>query len=362
MKVAFFFPIGGGFRELEKTGQDKRFEESELSHYSKSFEKVTIFSYLKESRVLSKRITLITNKINIHRFFYTFLIPFIYRKEIIEADILRGSQLTSTIPCIVSKIFFGKKFVFNHAYDHAEFSRIKGSLPTALILKLWEKVAIKLADGVIAANPVLTTKTKSLNKNTIYLPNGVDLNLYKFRKRKNKKITKLLFVGRLEIQKNLENFLLAVKLLNKRHMEISIIGDGSLKVKLQELAKDLSLRVIFSSFVENKRLLDYYYWADIFVLASIAEGSPKVLLEAQATGLPVVANESFASNIVKNGRTGIFCQSGPKSIASAIEKLVANTNLRKTIADNARQEIEKNYDIKKIMQKEIYFLKQTAHA
>ena len=361
MNIAFFFPIGSGFKELERTGQGKRFEQAELSHYIKSFDKITLFSYIKESRIFPKKVTLLGNAKNIHRFIYTFLMPFIHTKKIKEADILRGSQLTSTIPCIVSKIIFGKKFVFNHAYDHAEFSKIKGDMLTALILNLWEKAVIRLADGVITANPVLTKRVKSVNKNTIYLPNGVDLSLFKFQRRKSSKITRLLYVGRLEKQKNLEKLLLAVKQLNKGHIEVLIIGEGSQKAKLKKLAKSLASKVVFLPFIENKRLLDYYYRADIFVLASLAEGSPKVMLEAQATGLPVVVNESFARNIVKNSRTGIFCRSDPKSIAYALEKLVENTRLRETIAQNARKEIEKSFDIKKIMQKEINFLKKTAY-
>ena len=362
MKIAFFFPIGGGFKELKKTGQDKRFEKAELSQYVKSFDKITLYSYIKESRLLPKKVTLLGNKKNIHRFIYTFLIPFLYIKQIKEADILRGSQLTSTIPCIVSKIFLGKKFVFNHAYDHAEFSKIKGDWFSALILKLWEQAAIRLANGIIAANPILTKRVKTLNKNTIYLPNGVDLSMYKFRRRKSKKITRLLFVGRLEKQKNLENLLLGVKQFNGKDIEVMMIGEGSLKTKLKEMTKSLSLKVVFLPFVENERLLDYYYRADIFVLASLAEGSPKVVLEAQATGLPVVVNESFAKGLIKNGQTGIFCQSDPKSIASALRKIVGNTKLKETVANNARQETENNYDIKKIMQKEINFLKKTAYA
>src|SRR3990167_10771288 len=128
MKIAFFFPMGGGLSELKKSGQLTRFEKTELSEYVKSFNKVALFSYLNETRQLYKRVELLGNKKSLHRYVYAFLMPFFYAKEIREADVLRGSQLTSTIPCIVSKIIFGKKFVFNYAYDHAEFSKIEGDV------------------------------------------------------------------------------------------------------------------------------------------------------------------------------------------------------------------------------------------
>ena len=362
MKIAFFFPMGGGLSELKKSGQLTRFEKTELSEYVKSFNKITLFSYLNESQKLYKKIKLLGNKKSLHRYVYAFLMPFIYAKEIREADVLRGSQLTSTIPCIVSKIIFGKKFVFNYAYDHAEFSKIEGDVARALILKLWEAIAVRLADGITAATSVLKNRLQNINRNTIFLPNGVDLDLFKIKKKQNNKTTRLLFVGRLEKQKNLENFLLGVKRLNRKNVEVEVIGEGSLKAKLERLAKSLGLNVVFLPYIENEKLLDYYYRADIFVLSSFAEGSPKVMLEAQATGTPVIANKNFARSLIKDGITGILCESNPKSITNALQKLVRNTKLRKTIANNARQEIEKNYDIKKIMQTEIKFLKKIAYA
>ena len=192
--------------------------------------------------------------------------PFIYAKEIREADVLRGSQLTSTIPCIVSKIIFGKKFVFNYAYDHAEFSKIEGDVARALILKLWEVIAVRLADGITAATSVLKNRLQNINKNTIYSPNGVDLDLFKIKKKQKNKTTRLLFVGRLEKQKNLENFLLGVKRLNRKNVEVEVIGEGSLKAKLERLAKSLGLNVVFLPYIENEKLLKVLFFSLFFLI------------------------------------------------------------------------------------------------
>lgn len=86
---------------------------------------------------------------------------------------------------------------------------------------------------------------------------------------------------------------------------------------------------------------------DIFVLTSRAEGIPTVVLEAMATGLPVVTNDiGSVSEVLKNNNTGIIVRDlAPNDIASAILSLLNDPSLRSRLGSNARQYVIDKFDV-----------------
>lgn len=91
---------------------------------------------------------------------------------------------------------------------------------------------------------------------------------------------------------------------------------------------------------------------DIFVLPSLKEGLPYVLLEAGLAELPVIAtNVGGIPEIIENGVSGILIPpANQKEIADAIEKLIKDEKLRKTLAQNLRQKILKEFPFGKMLQ------------
>jgi glycosyltransferase involved in cell wall biosynthesis len=77
---------------------------------------------------------------------------------------------------------------------------------------------------------------------------------------------------------------------------------------------------------------------DVFVLASRHEGSPLALLEAMATGVPVVATRvSGLAEVVRHGTTGVLVEpEQPQALADAVINLLADAHLRRSLADAAR--------------------------
>jgi glycosyltransferase involved in cell wall biosynthesis len=88
---------------------------------------------------------------------------------------------------------------------------------------------------------------------------------------------------------------------------------------------------------------------DIFVLTSRAEGIPTVILEAMATGLPVVSNDiGSVAEIVVNNHNGILVRKlDSGEIASAIQLLISDETLRYELGAASRDEVIKNFNIKK---------------
>lgn len=145
------------------------------------------------------------------------------------------------------------------------------------------------------------------------IPNGVDTEYFK-PDRRVKKEKAILFVGRLIKRKRADWLLKAFCKLPsklKKSWEVWIVGEGPEKINLQKLAIELGIKdnVKFWGRLNKKRLRKIYQKSRIFVLPSYNEGMSNSLLEAMATGLPVIAADTGGVNnfigknmIIKNKR------------------------------------------------------------
>jgi len=363
MNLGILLPIGSSLTDQKKTGQDKRFIEYYLKNYNRFFEKIFIFSYGKEKFSFPSKCFLVANKFSLNRFLYSFLLPFLNFKMIREIDVFRVMQLTGTIPAILTKIFFQKKFVFTYGYDYVAFAKLEGQKIRPILLKLLEKIAMKVCSGAIVTTKILEKKLqkKYPKIKLFYLPNGVDIKKFKPRSpitNHQLPITKLLFVGRLEKQKNLKNLIEVVALLkNKNKISLLFIGQGKLKLQLLKLAKNLGVNLKISNPVSHIKLVKYYQRADIFCLPSFLEGQPKVLLEAMACGLPCLVGNYAGVEEFQNKKEILTTGFKANQIAYNLEKLIKNQKLKKTLSRNSRKRVEKDFDIDKLLLKEINILR-----
>ena len=147
--------------------------------------------------------------------------------------------------------------------------------------------------------------------------------------------TRLLFVGRLVPVKGLAYLFEAVRLLLHDGVPVRLIlvGAGPCRKTLITLAAEhkLTSAVEFTGEVSfGPRLLALYREADIFVLPSLSEGTPRVLWEAMAAGLPIVATRvGGVPEIIQHGETGLLV--GPRSaqqLASSIRRMIEDEELR----------------------------------
>ena len=219
------------------------------------------------------------------------------------------------------------------------------------MLKVYKPLLLK---RVLRAASFVTvfTKEQKLEVNSKYgvdlakikvIPNGVEEIFYYNKPRKLHKKPRLLFVGRLEIQKNLPLLLNALDGISEQ-FETTIVGEGSLSSDLKKMAKTLKLKnVKFVGRKDDKKLLSYYKRSDIFVLPSEREGMPLALLEAMAMGLPIVAtNVTGSRDVVKNGKNGYLVPFGNvKSFRSALLKVKSNKSTYKKLSQTSRKMADK---------------------
>jgi len=152
-------------------------------------------------------------------------------------------------------------------------------------LDLISNFGIDKAKVVTIANPFDLEKIKELSQNSV---EGIKFDRFTF-----------VTVGRLDEGKNHKLMIDAFSKIEYKNSQLLILGEGSLRIKLEEQIKSLGLEhnVFLIGFDNNP--YKYFSKSDTFVFTSNYEGFPNVLVEALACGLPVVSTD---------------CQSGPREI------------------------------------------------
>jgi glycosyltransferase involved in cell wall biosynthesis len=215
---------------------------------------------------------------------------------------------------------------------------------------------------IIAANSQIAIQyaiAKGVPASTLYfLPNVVDTDWFKPAGPGPKGPLTLIAVGRLVKQKRLDRF---ISILGRLRSEFGldvrglIVGPGcqteDLRPELESQARKLGLLPDFVQFrggVSDMRPV--YQEAAICVLTSDFEGTPNVLLEAMASGLPVVAtNVGGVPGIVRHGQTGFVMEPDDlEGLIAAIVELVKHSELRTTMAQRARAYVEENHSLHRL--------------
>lgn len=184
-------------------------------------------------------------------------------------------------------------------------------------------------------------------KMTAVIPTGVDTSKFhpendgtSVRAKYNldgKKV--LVHVGRISFEKNLDVVVDAVSLLDD--VMLMIVGKGPAEdaIRKQVKAGNMEDRVIFTGFVADDELPNYYVAADAAVSASRFETQGLSILEAMASGIPAVCvNERAFSSFIDDGVNGFIFNGGPKDCADAISKAFRSGD---GIRGNARRTAER---------------------
>lgn len=189
------------------------------------------------------------------------------------------------------------------------------------------------------------------------VPNGVDPEKFKPTGTGNETKEKyglsdkqvVLFVGRLIPRKGLHYLIEAAKTIVKEKPETAfvIVGKGPLRDHLAAVLERLKLSRNFSFLgdVDDDALRSLYSCADVFALPSIQEGQGIALLEAEASGTPVVAfNVSGVKEAVSDGQSGLLVEPGnSEMLGEAILKLLSNEQLRERMGIAGRNFVVENF-------------------
>lgn len=259
-----------------------------------------------------------------------------------------------SVPCGVQACLLGRQFkipfiVSLRGADVPGFSERFAVLYTflkPLIRRVWRH-----AYKVVAASEGLKklAHTTNASQKISVITNGIDITEFApATVREIDGYIRILCVSRMTPRKGIRYLIRAMRLILEkdaaRKLELWIVGEGDELASLKQSAGDLGIakNVKFFGRVEHDKLLFYYQLADIFCLPSLNEGMSNALLEALASGLPLVATVTGGTKeLVQDGENGFFIkQHSAVDIAEKLETLQRDEALRKRFGQASRRRAE----------------------
>lgn len=286
------------------------------------------------------------------RYIQSHFLPFILKDCLKSADIIKTNQMSTTFAPLIAKFLFKKKLIVRCGFEWFFFMlQRKTSLLPKVRMFLTEWIYYHLADTIILTSEndkQFVSNRFNIRKEKInIISNFVDCDIYRPMDLSERKKGKLLFIGRLTGQKNLFNLFDAIK---QSGCTLDIVGDGELKSQLLEYAERNQIKVNFLGRLPNSQVPALMNQYEVFILPSLYEGTPKVLLEAMACGLAVIGTDVVGiREIIKHKVNGYLCNTDSKSIHDSIDIVMNDDVLRKQMGMNARQYVLENHSLDKIV-------------
>jgi glycosyltransferase involved in cell wall biosynthesis len=224
-------------------------------------------------------------------------------------------------------------------YDFAVYHK----MIAPLLRRVWRK-----ADAVVANSSGLQSLAHAFDSNAKIeiIPNGVQIDIA-IQGERNWYPPHMLIVGRVVFQKGFDLLLAALGTLLELEWKLSIAGDGPLRPELEVMAEQLAIakRVEFLGWQEKEQLSKHYQEANLFVYPSRHEGMPNVVLEAMASGLPVIASRIAGNEeLVIHGETGILVPPDDiPALTAALKELLPDAKKRNIMGGAGYERVKSSY-------------------
>lgn len=174
---------------------------------------------------------------------------------------------------------------------------------------------------------------KNYGRQSVVVPTGVDVEFFTpDQDRLPNARPRVLFAGSLRAFKGPQVILDAAE--RYPQADFVLVGDGILNGELRERSKALS-NVVMRGALPREKVREEYRAADIFMFPSRWEGSPKVLMEAAACALPVLARKDYEPESVIDGQTGLLTSTDTGMIEQ-LGRLLANADLCRQMGEAGR--------------------------
>jgi glycosyltransferase involved in cell wall biosynthesis len=224
-------------------------------------------------------------------------------------------------------------------YDFKVFHKLIGPF----LRVIWHS-----ASGVIANSRGLRSLARAFDSSIEIpiIPNGVEVSRFDAGQR-DWSAPRLLSVGRIVYQKGLDLGLRALAQLKDLDWHWSIAGDGPQMDPLKSLAQELGIaeRVTFLGWQSKADLTQAYHRANLFLFPSRHEGMPNAVLEAMASGLPVIATRIAGNEeLVLDGETGVLvAPEDVNALRDGLRRLLTDAQMRERMGRASRLRVEREY-------------------
>ncbi|MBA3010372.1 MAG: glycosyltransferase [Proteobacteria bacterium] len=267
-------------------------------------------------------------------------------------------------PNVISTFLFGADFFGTAAGLFTRTKVVCAIRATNIWKRWWHKLASRLTYPFVSCFTVNSTRTAIYLNKKEGVPlskikcifNGVDLKrpiVDCAAVREMYEVPDSVFwvvaVGRLDEQKGFEYLIQAAESLKNSGISfvLSIFGEGHLRALLENQIKALNLEAYVRLEGYAGDLKPVLLSADMFVLSSLYEGMPNVILEAMSMGLPIVAADvDGVCDIITHEKDGLMVQTkNPEDLYAALYRLCGDKDLRKKMSENGYERVKRNFSI-----------------
>lgn len=266
----------------------------------------------------------------------------------IHPDVVITNTITTPVLAIASKLGGYKHLWFIHEMPvHTGFYNFV--FKEKIVMRLVDKTAYKIlvvSDSAMDYYRQFITRKNVIQK--IEVTVGIDVDMFK---KENNSCLTMLFVGNFDTNKNQEEAVNACLLLKERGVNFYLYLVGASegnpyvafirkKIEYCQLENNISIEEFTND------IMSYYNKTDVLLLCSATEAKPRVVIEAQKLGIPVVATDINAhKELIKNGYNGILYSRGNiAEMADSIQRLT-NDKLRIEMSENALFTMQGRYEI-----------------
>jgi glycosyltransferase involved in cell wall biosynthesis len=281
------------------------------------------------------------------------------RRERYDVVVAYGFKATTVVRVLVWLVCRETAFV----------SGVRGLHPAALIrdptgragrlLLRLERLSSRLVDMYDAnsAGALELLATSGIPRERLhYIPNGLDMAHWpRNGNGAQPRVPAVVCVARFSSVKRHEDLLRATAMLAQRGVQIrlDLVGDGPTRDDARSLAESLGLggAVNFAGACDMDQVHEHLSSASVFCLPSLHEGMAGSVMEAMASGLPVVGTDvNGISDLVEHGRTGLLVPPRhPERLADALAELVGDAERARTMGENGRARVSARFGVERMV-------------
>jgi len=367
--LAVFFTRGMSIQKWNETGLLER----EMAFYrrlSKRVGRVYFVTYgdSEDSKYAAglSPIEVLPNRWSLPFNLYSVLAPWLHRSTLRGISIFKTNQINGGWCALLAKLLFGGKLLVRCGHIWSlQVERLGAGNVRRWLSKTIERLVLKAADATIVSSQqdaYEIERRHPLRAGSITtIGNYVDLDRFSPSQEIMRKPGRLVFVGRLEEEKNLAVLLNALVGLDDVHL--TVVGDGSLRSHLEHEAGRLNLSVDFLGTVEHERLPEVLIQNEALMMPSVYEGTPKALLEAMACGVPVIATKSPGiTGILTHNQNGYLCGLSVEDIRAAVKLVLGDPILRDRLGQEGVQYVSEHHSLREAVEREIAIIRKLCSA
>ena len=304
-------------------------------------------------------VTAVYNRWGMHYRLFGLLAPLIHYRTLKKCRVFKSNQLMGAWTAAIAKRILRRPLVVRCGFVSSLFMRWAGTRGMRLFTTLFlERLSLKAADLVFVASEEdrrYLAQTHRLPIERIKIvPNPIDTDRFGPLPEQHRQHGLAVYTGRLTMQKNVQMLIDACSYIEEA--SLVVVGSGPLEAELRGLAR--GGKVLFRGAVPNYELPALLNQAQVFVLPSHYEGTPKALLEAMACGVAVVGTDvPGIREVIEDGVNGLLCEPKADALSAAIRQLLGDPHLRKRLGREARRFVVENYSQSGVVKKEAALLR-----